>query len=106
MKCSPPVLLLLLACHAFSYGQQINGVNFQKEYQLHISRAKSPVLIDGNLNEAAWAAAGIASDFWRKYPNDLGKATRKTEVRIMFDDNFLYFGFTAFDSGKVVGYWS
>jgi hypothetical protein len=101
LTASTTVFLLLLSMHLFS--QLNNSANFQKDYQLHVSRAKGPIKIDGDLNDPAWAAVtGSANDFWRKYPNDLDKAARKTEVKILFDDNYLYFGFTNYDSGDVI----
>ena len=95
------IALLIFAC-AHIHAQEANGIDFQKDYQLHISRTTTPITIDGIFDEAAWATAGTANDFWRKYPNDKGKATRKTDVKMLFDDNFLYFAFTSYDSGKVV----
>jgi hypothetical protein len=95
-------IVVLLISYARSSGQSNTVEDFQKEYQLHVTRAKTPIVIDGNLNDSAWSLAPVARDFWRKYPNDLAKAKRKTEVRVLFDDNYLYFGFTAFDSGNVI----
>ncbi len=96
-----PVLLLLTGIN-LAWCQQKEAINFQKDYQLHIGKATSAITIDGEFNEPDWKTAKIAGDFWRKYPNDRGKAARKTEVKMLFDDNFLYFAFTAYDSGKVV----
>jgi len=79
-----------------------SDADFHQTYQLHISRAKGPVKIDGDLTDSAWEAAPSANDFWKKYPNDIGKATRKTEVKMLFDDNFLYIGFVCHDSGDVI----
>lgn len=78
------------------------GAGFQEDYQLHIGRAKGAVKIDGDLGDSAWASASYANDFWKKYPNDIGKATRKTEVKVLFDDNFLYFGFVCYNAGDVI----
>lgn len=36
-----------------------------------------------------------------KISTDIGKATRKTEARVTYDDKFLYVAFTVYDSGKV-----
>ncbi|GAC1438018.1 MAG: hypothetical protein NVSMB63_00880 [Sediminibacterium sp.] len=80
--------------------QQVNGETFQQEYQLHITKATGPVKIDGEFTEPDWATAGTANNFWRKFPNDVGRPKRKTEVRVMYDDTFIYFGFTSYDSGK------
>lgn len=94
------IFTLFFFCHA--YPQFNNTANFQQDYQLHASRAKGSIKVDGELNDSAWATASKANEFWRKYPNDLAKAKRKTEVKVLFDDNFLYFGFTSYDSGNVI----
>ncbi len=55
--------------------------------------------IDGNLNEAVWADSEIATDFIM-YAPDNGKPaaeSRRTEVRILYDDNAIYVGAVMFD---------
>jgi len=98
--------LLLTALLCFLALQQVfcrhGSGDFHQDYQLHISRTNIPIKIDGDLNDSAWGVASKAEDFWRKYPNDHGKATRKTEVKMLFDDNFLYIGFVCHDSGDVI----
>ena len=102
MKFTLTVAVLLMCIRMPGLSQDAIAADFQQIYQLHITRTNAPINIDGEFNEPAWANAGTANDFWRKYPNDNGKATRKTEVKMLFDDNFIYFAFTAYDSGKVV----
>lgn len=76
--------------------------NFQDEYKLHIQKTQNAPVIDGNLSEAEWSHAEVAKDFWQKYPNDNIKAVRKTEVRVMYDDNYIYFAAVAYDTNKYV----
>jgi hypothetical protein len=95
-------IALFIAASLTCFAQYNNSANFQKDYQLHITKAKGPVKIDGDLSDSAWIYAQKADDFWKKYPNDLTKATRKTEVRMLFDNDFLYFGITNYDSGDVI----
>lgn len=83
-----------------STAQQADGIALQKEYQLHIHKTNLPVKIDGELNDAAWRFAEVTTAFWKKFPTDEGRPRRKTEVRILYDDKFLYFGIVAYDSGK------
>lgn len=97
---------LLLATWLFltclqTMGQQKDGEAFQKEYQVHLSKTKDPITIDGELDEAVWSNAATVSSFWKKFPTDEGKAKRKTEAKVTYDDKFLYVAFTAYDSGKV-----
>ena len=71
----------------------IAGAAAQKEneaYQLHIHRAPSPIVIDGNAHEAAWDSAEVASNFWMVLPMDKGRAQVRTDVRMAYDDHQLY----------------
>lgn len=93
------ILFFMLICMKVS-PQQINGEIFQKEYQLHIAKTTEPLKIDGIFTEPIWASAETTSPFWKKFPNDIGRPVRKTEVKVTYDDKFLYFAVTAYDSGK------
>jgi hypothetical protein len=53
-------------------------------------RPASRLTIDGRLDEAAWASAGVASDFVQHYPDVQRAATHPTEARILIDDGALY----------------
>jgi hypothetical protein len=54
--------------------------------------------IDGILSDLAWAQATILDDFRQVEPNNGAPATERTVVRIMYDENNLYFGVYAYDS--------
>jgi hypothetical protein len=52
-------------------------------------RAAGAITIDGKADEAAWAKAPVLKDFavfWQRRP-----ARSKTEARLLWDDDFLYF---------------
>lgn len=56
------------------------------------SRALSPIVIDGVLDDSAWGSAPVIDDFWQQKPDAGRRSTERTEVRILFDDAFLYVG--------------
>jgi len=56
------------------------------------TRATGPVQIDGNLDDATWAAAQVISEFYQQKPFAGMPASERTEVRILFDDENLYIG--------------
>lgn len=60
-----------------------------------------PIMIDGNLDEAAWQRAEIISAFMR--PATYEPAVSRTEARILWDTNTLYLAFKAYDK-DVWGY--
>jgi hypothetical protein len=61
--------------------------------------------IDGNLNEPAWKLAEPISDFTQQDPDEGAPASQRTEIRILYDDDAIYFGCTMYDTepSKIVG---
>lgn len=57
----------------------------------------SPILIDGKLDEPAWAALQVRSDFRQREPDEGQPPTESTEVRVGYDADALYVGIRAFD---------
>lgn len=57
---------------------------------LLIKRASSNIIIDGVMDEEAWAEAQVADHFKQYFPYDTSEAIVATEVRMTYDDNFLY----------------
>jgi hypothetical protein len=60
-------------------------------------KIKEPIVIDGLLNESAWKKAPEANDFIQFEPERGKPASVKTTVKILYDENFIYFGFFCFD---------
>ena len=73
--------------------------DYQKQYQYNIKPYSSTIKIDGVLDEAVWTNAEVAQNFIKKYPNDIGSPIRKTEARMTYDKDNLYFAFKVYDSG-------
>jgi hypothetical protein len=65
---------------------------------LHASRAASAVSVDGDLNDAAWGGAEIVSDFVQQEPSVNQPVSERTAVRVLFDDDAIYFGIDCADS--------
>lgn len=57
-----------------------------------------PIQIDGKLDEEAWSRAEVLKDFIQNQPRTGEPASEPTEVRILFDNENLYFGVFCFDS--------
>ena len=56
-------------------------------------RTTAAVTLDGRLDEADWAAAGVLDRFWENYPRSQVTASERTEARFLYDDRYLYVGF-------------
>lgn len=48
--------------------------------------------LDGRLSEPVWATAPAATDFTQEWPERGRAARQRTEVKVLFDDHFLYVG--------------
>ena len=60
-------------------------------------RIAEPIVIDGVLDEAAWALAEPAVDFYQQFPDEFAPATERSEVRFLYDDDMLYIGAMLYD---------
>ena len=58
------------------------------------ARGDAPVVIDGRLDEPAWAAATASGDFIEREPIPRAKPPVASEVRVLFDAGALYVGVT------------
>ena len=73
------VLLLVSSSNALS---QTQG--------LHIKKALGKIVVDGEMNEPDWETAEVAGQFKQIFPFDSSYAKAQTEVRITYDDHFIY----------------
>ncbi|MDW3210838.1 MAG: DUF5916 domain-containing protein [Reichenbachiella sp.] len=56
-----------------------------------IKKTNIPIKIDGVLDEAIWEQVDVAHNFFQYFPNDSSEAESQTEIRMTYDDQFLYF---------------
>jgi hypothetical protein len=61
-------------------------------------RLTGTIRVDGHLDEAAWQHVPAASDFTQAWPQPGAPATKRTEFRVIFDDEALYVGVRMLDS--------
>ncbi|WP_373065521.1 DUF5916 domain-containing protein [Gemmatimonas sp.] len=61
------------------------------------TRATTPIMVDGKLDDAAWATAPVLTDFVQQLPSTGLPARFRTEVRVLYDANNLYVGAINFD---------
>ena len=74
----------------------IPAENYLKKNLKAVKATKIPK-IDGNLNDEAWQNAAIAKDFVQNEPKPFATATRKTEIKLMYDNQALYIGAYMYD---------
>ena len=70
-----------------------------------VRTANGGIRIDGILDEPDWSRATGSNGFIQNEPNEGDPATERTVVRIVYDDEAIYIGITAYDSepGKIKG---
>lgn len=84
---------LILLLHAFP----MEGWAQKKELQMQ--RTSAPPVVDGSLSDECWKQAPMARDFVMLNPGN-GPAERaqlRTDVKLLFDDNYLYVAARLFD---------
>ncbi|MCX6274468.1 MAG: DUF5916 domain-containing protein [Bacteroidetes bacterium] len=61
-------------------------------------RITETIKLDGKLDEQSWQQAQVENDFMQEDPAAGAAPSEKTEVKIIYDDEFLFLGLRAFDS--------
>ncbi len=85
-------LPLLLVC--------VSAYPQQKSLQA-IKTSQAPK-IDGNLDDAAWGNAPILTDFIQNFPTYGLPVSRKTEVKILYDNSAIYVGAYLYDDPALI----
>ncbi|WP_277479440.1 DUF5916 domain-containing protein [Catalinimonas alkaloidigena] len=85
MKALQLLLVNLLLLSIPLFGQKKNA-----DYRLQLKKSNTAIIVDGSINDVGWEQAQVAKDFHMILPMDTSLAKVKTEVRMTYDDNFLY----------------
>ena len=86
--------ILLLLCISV-------GVHAEtEEFQAEAYRTYESVEVDGELNESDWQKAIPIRQFTQYEPDEGVPMTEPTEVRILYDDRYIYFGFVCSESER------
>jgi len=70
------------------------------EFGLNVNLATASMKIDGVINIEEWSESTLISNFVQQIPKEGFSATEKTEVRLKYDENFLYIAATLYTSTK------
>ena len=73
--------------------------------QIVAVRVKTPPKIDGVLNDAVWEKTQPSEGFIQTNPKRGEPMNQQTSIRVLYDDDNIYFGFQCYDTEpeKVVG---
>ena len=64
----------------------------QERKQIRIKRATDQIKVDGLLTEGSWLEADLGDGYYQNFPTDSVLANAKTELRLTYDDKYLYVG--------------
>jgi hypothetical protein len=87
--------LPLTAAAAPSQGIDVEAIRASK--RVVAVRISEPIVVDGTLDEPAWALAEPAVDFYQQFPDEFGSATEPSDVRFLYDGEMLYIGAMLYD---------
>lgn len=88
------LLFLILLLNAVG----ANGHAESHDYQIKAHRTYESIEIDGDLTEDDWQHAESIDEFVQIEPYEGEVSSQPMEVRILYDTENIYFGFTCFDS--------
>jgi hypothetical protein len=93
-----PCLITLLIC----FTPPLLFAQASEAPALLVTRAKTTIKIDGVLDASEWKDAAVTTPFLNKWPLDSGLAEAKTEVKMLFNDQFIYIAAINFQARKDV----
>ena len=91
-------VILFSSSAAAGLAAQDSMVDDSKEKVITARAIGNRIVIDGELDEAEWDLAEPVSDFFQQEPATGEPVSERTEVRLLYNDEFLYVGIYCFDS--------
>ena len=83
------------ACNAMARPAVVQGPAGKVARALRVDGSPT---VDGDLSEAVWNGAPVVSEFLQRDPREGNPATERTEVRIIYNDQSIFFGVLCEDS--------
>ena len=75
---------------------------FSQTRNLAAVKTATPPKIDGDLGDAAWVSAPVASDFIQNFPKAGEPATVRSEIKILYDNSAIYIGAILYDDPLLI----
>src|SRR5687768_11368009 len=89
---------MLLFLFQLANGNDINYETARFERKLKAIKITEKIEVDGQFSERAWEEAPVAANFIQKEPDEEQPASQQTEIRVLYDNDNLYFAIRARDS--------
>ena len=97
-RASIAVVLLLLARGTPANAQPAPSDSSRAAPRSFATRTTGEIHLDGRLDEAEWQQAAATTEFTQTDPDEGKPATQPIEVRVLYDDTYLYVGARMRDS--------
>ncbi|MBI3934028.1 MAG: carbohydrate binding family 9 domain-containing protein, partial [Acidobacteria bacterium] len=81
----------------FGQAARQDGVGTHGRKTIRATPLEQPILLDGKLDEAAWATAPVSLGFIQRDPQEGQPSTEKTEFRVLYTPSTLYLGIICYD---------
>ncbi len=87
------ILIYLFLCSILS-------LNVFGQSSITIRKSTAPIVLDGILDDADWQTTEVASNFRQYFPYDSSLANAQTEIRLTYDEQFIYVGAKMYNLGS------
>ena len=77
---------------------KVHSQKVNESYRIHPTTTDQIINIDGVLEEKIWNNAEVANNFFMILPTDGKQASQESEVKILYDENNIYFGVVFFNN--------
>lgn len=78
------------------------GTAFSQQKALHAVKTNQPPVIDGSLNDVAWTNLPTATGFIQNFPTYGQPASKRTVVKIIYDNSAIYIGAYLYDDPALI----
>ncbi|MGZ4819150.1 MAG: DUF5916 domain-containing protein, partial [Terriglobales bacterium] len=99
------IIFAAAALAAAPDGAEAQLASNNEPHKIHVRRIEDAhIKVDGKLDEPVWQTIEPITNFTQTQPNEGAPASRRTEARIFYDDNNIYFGFRFEDDPDRINY--
>ncbi|MGZ4812577.1 MAG: DUF5916 domain-containing protein [Terriglobales bacterium] len=99
------IIFAAAALAAAPEGAEAQLASNAEPHKIHVRRIEDAhIKVDGKLDEPVWQTIEPITNFTQTQPNEGAPVSRRTEARIFYDDNNIYFGFRFEDDPDRINY--
>ncbi len=95
-------LLVYLLVFTVGYNQAKTQVSPSQLFETSIKKSLGKIIVDGELNEKDWIDQTPLSNFKQQFPFDTSSANMQTEVKLTYDEQFLFIGAKCYQPKKYI----